>query len=276
RPGYWREIFNSDSQEYGGEDYGNLGGSETQDVAWHGKPYSLNLIIPPLGAIFLENGGSPKGGGGAQVFANMVTDLGAVWTDDKRCRFRLWAPLAQEVQLHILNPQHTTIAMDAKPAGYHQTILENIEAGTRYKYRLSPTKEFPDPVSRYQPEGVHGPSEVIDPRFDWHDKHWFGLPIENYVIYELHVGTFTPEGTFEAVIRHLDELAETGITAVEIMPVAQFPGSRNWGYDGVFPFAVQNSYGGPPGLKKLVDACHQRGLAAILDVVYNHLGPEGN
>jgi maltooligosyltrehalose trehalohydrolase len=166
--------------------------------------------------------------------------------------------------------------MHAKPAGYHQMVVENIGPGTRYKYRLSPRKEFPDPVSRYQPEGVHGPSQVIDPDFVWHDENWFGLPIEDYVIYELHVGTFTPEGTFDAAISHLDDLSDTGITAVEIMPVAQFPGARNWGYDGVFLFAVQNSYGGPEGLKKLVDACHQRGLAAILDVVYNHLGPEGN
>jgi maltooligosyltrehalose trehalohydrolase len=123
---------------------------------------------------------------------------------------------------------------------------------------------------------VHGPSEVVDPHFEWHDDKWFGIPIENYIIYELHVGTFTPEGTFEAVISHLDELAATGFTAIELMPVAQFPGARNWGYDGVYPFAVQDSYGGPAGLKKLVDACHVRGIAAILDVVYNHLGPEGN
>jgi maltooligosyltrehalose trehalohydrolase len=206
----------------------------------------------------------------------MASDLGAVWLDSARCRFRLWAPLAQDVQLHIVGPKDMTLAMQRKPAGYHQAIVENVAPGAQYKYLLNPGKELPDPVSRYQPKGVHGPSEVVDPRFDWRDKHWFGLPIENYIIYELHVGTFTPEGTFEAVIPYLDELAEAGITAIEIMPVAQFPGSRNWGYDGVFLFAVQNSYGGPAGLKKLVNACHQRGLAAILDVVYNHFGPEGN
>ena len=205
----------------------------------------------------------------------MASDLGAVCLPDRRCRFRVWAP-ARKIELHLLTPNDTTIPMEQKSGGYHQVILQDVSPGTKYKYRLAPDKELPDPVSRYQPEGVHGPSEVVDPRFDWQDRHWFGLPIENYVIYELHVGTFTAEGTFEAVISHLDELAETGITAIEIMPVAQFPGSRNWGYDGVFPFAVQNSYGGPCGLKKLVNACHQRGMAAILDVVYNHLGPEGN
>jgi len=205
-----------------------------------------------------------------------VNDLGAVWLDEKRCRFRVWAPFSEVVQLHILCPQDCISPMQKTPGGYHQTILEGIAPGTRYKYRLKSNKELADPVSRYQPKGVHGPSEVVDRQFDWQDRHWFGLPIENYIIYELHVGTFTAEGTFEAVIPHLDELAETGITAVEIMPVAQFPGARNWGYDGVFPFAVQNSYGGPAGLKKLVNACHQRGLATILDVVYNHIGPEGN
>jgi maltooligosyltrehalose trehalohydrolase len=128
----------------------------------------------------------------------------------------------------------------------------------------------------FQPEGVHGPSQIVDSRFSWEDVTWSGIPLRDYVIYEVHVGTFTPEGTFESIIPHLDELKDLGITAIELMPVAQFPGSRNWGYDGVFPFSVQNSYGGPEGLKTLVNECHRRGLAVILDVVYNHLGPEGN
>jgi maltooligosyltrehalose trehalohydrolase len=123
---------------------------------------------------------------------------------------------------------------------------------------------------------VHGPSEVVDPQFHWEDHAWYGLPLSRYVIYELHVGTFTSQGTLDAIIPELDVLRELGITAVELMPLAQFPGARNWGYDGVYPFAVQNSYGGPQALKRLVNACHQRGLAVILDVVYNHLGPEGN
>ena len=133
-----------------------------------------------------------------------MTDLGAVCLDNERCRFRLWAPRSELVELHILGPEDRSIRMQQKPAGYHQAVVNAVKPGTHYKYRLASGKELPDPVSRYQPEGVHGPSEVIDARFDWQDRHWFGLPIENYIIYELHVGTFTPEGTFEAVIPHLD------------------------------------------------------------------------
>jgi maltooligosyltrehalose trehalohydrolase len=144
-----------------------------------------------------------------------------------------------------------------------------------YVYVLDGTA-IPDPASRLQTQGVHGPSTVLSPAFDWRDQGWFGMPLQQYVIYELHVGTFTPAGTFEAIISHLDDLRDLGITAIEIMPVAQFPGGRNWGYDGVYPFAVQDSYGGPTGLKRLVNACHLKGLAVVLDVVYNHLGPEGN
>src|SRR5690606_3439547 len=128
-----------------------------------------------------------------------------------------------------------------------------------------------------QPEGVHGCSMAIDTgNFNWNDEAWKNHALKDYIIYELHTGTFSPEGTFEGVINKLDYLVDLGITAIEIMPVAQFPGERNWGYDGVFPFAVQHSYGGAVGLQQLVDACHQKGLAVILDVVYNHLGPEGN
>jgi maltooligosyltrehalose trehalohydrolase len=188
----------------------------------------------------------------------------------------VWAPRTAQLQLHIMSPQERLVEMQSRDGGYHQAIVDNVAPGTRYKYRFPNGDEFPDPVSRYQPQGVHGPSEVIYPGFDWTDSDWFGLPIENYIIYELHVGTFTPGGTFDAAIPYLDELAGLGITAIEIMPLAQFPGSRNWGYDGVYPFAVQNSYGGPAGLKRLVNACHRRGMAAVLDVVYNHFGPEGN
>ena len=160
--------------------------------------------------------------------------------------------------------------------GYYHVAVKGISAGTRYFFRINEQSDIPDPASRFQPEGVHGPSEVTAASFQWADGGWFGLPMREYVIYELHVGTFTAEGTFEGAIPHLAELKELGITAIEIMPVAQFPGRRNWGYDGVGFFAVQNSYGGPDGLKRLVNAAHRHGLAVILDVVYNHVGPEGN
>jgi maltooligosyltrehalose trehalohydrolase len=205
-----------------------------------------------------------------------VDRLGAIWSDDHKCRFRVWAPLSDEVDLHLVAPEERLLSMEKHKRGYHKAVVEGITPGARYFYRLANGKEFPDPVSRYQPEGVHGPSQVVNPHFNWTDQYWFGLPIENYVIYELHAGVFTSEGTLEAVIPNLRELADIGITAIELMPIAQFPGARNWGYDGVYPFAVQNSYGGPYGLKKLVNACHERGLAVILDVVYNHIGPEGN
>ena len=168
------------------------------------------------------------------------------------------------------------MSLNKEGFGYHSVMAEDVEPGDRYVYRLDDQRERPDPASRFQPEGVHGPSQVVDPHFPWEDDQWSGLPLQDYILYELHVGTFTPEGTFGAIIPHLDELRELGITAVELMPVAQFPGTRNWGYDAVYPFAVQNSYGGPEGLKRLVNACHGRGIAVVLDVVYNHLGPEGN
>ncbi len=160
--------------------------------------------------------------------------------------------------------------------GYYEAVVEDCVAGTRYLFVLDGKKERPDPASRSQPESVHGPSEVVPREFEWHDAGWRGVSLEDYVIYELHVGTFTEAGTFDAAIGRLDELRDLGITAVELLPIAQFPGTRNWGYDGVYVGAAQNSYGGPLALKRLVDACHQRGMALLLDVVYNHLGPEGN
>lgn len=148
--------------------------------------------------------------------------------------------------------------------------------GTRYLFRLPNGSERPDPASRHQPDGVHAASALIDPRFAWTDDEWTGIPLRDYVIYELHPGTFTPEGTLDSAARELTRLKELGITAVELMPVAAFPGDRNWGYDGVYPWAVQNSYGGPDAFRRFVDVAHGTGLAVILDVVYNHLGPEGN
>jgi maltooligosyltrehalose trehalohydrolase len=202
--------------------------------------------------------------------------MGAVCQGNRCCRFRVWAPLHDKVELVLTGPEKRIVKMSHRARGYHEVVAENVMAGTRYLFRLDDRRELPDPASRFQPEGVHGASEVVSLDFAWTDQHWFGLPLRDCVLYELHVGTFTPEGTFDAIIPHLRELKEIGVTAVELMPVAQFPGERNWGYDGVFPFAVQNSYGGPDGLKRLVNAAHAAGLAVVLDVVYNHLGPEGN
>jgi maltooligosyltrehalose trehalohydrolase len=166
--------------------------------------------------------------------------------------------------------------MQRNAAGYYELELEGVRPDARYSYRIDGERDRPDPASRFQPQGVHGPSQIVDPGFPWEDQDWRGLRLADFVLYELHVGTFTPEGTLDAVIPYLDGLKSLGVTALELMPVAQFPGSRNWGYDGTHPFAVQNSYGGQAGLKRLVNACHRKGLAVVLDVMYNHLGPEGN
>ena len=204
-------------------------------------------------------------------------ELGATPLGDGRCRFLVYAPKAEKVEVRLLSPRERTVALERDERGYHHGVAEDVPPGALYLYRLDGAKERPDPASRFQPRGVHGPSQVVDrDAFPWEDGEWTGLPLESYILYEIHVGTFTPEGTFEAVIPRLDDLRELGVTAIELMPVAQFPGSRNWGYDGVYPFAVQDSYGGPEGLKKLVNACHRREMAVVLDVVYNHLGPEGN
>jgi len=202
--------------------------------------------------------------------------VGALDLGDNRCRFCVWAPMVEAVEVHMLSPHEQLVPLAREPRGYHQGIVEGVPPGALYKYRLDGARERPDPASRFQPQDVHGPSQVVATAFSWSDASWHGLPLRQYIIYELHVGTFTPEGTFDAIIPHLDELRALGITAVELMPIAQFPGSRNWGYDGVYPYAVQASYGGSEGLKRLVNACHQRGLAVVLDVVYNHLGPDGN
>jgi maltooligosyltrehalose trehalohydrolase len=202
--------------------------------------------------------------------------LGALDLGNGRCRFCVWAPLVEAVEVHVLSPHDQLVPLARAARGYHQGIVEAVPPGALYKYRLDGTRERPDPASRLQPQDVHGPSQVVASAFSWSDGSWHGLPLSQYIIYELHVGTFTPAGTFDAIIPLLDDLRELGITAIELMPIAQFPGSRNWGYDGVYPYAVQVSYGGPDGLKRLVDACHQRGLAVVLDVVYNHLGPDGN
>jgi maltooligosyltrehalose trehalohydrolase len=202
---------------------------------------------------------------------------GAKYLGAGKCKFTVWAPNAERVDVRITAPTERIISLDKRKHGYWLTSADGIGAGSRYVFRLDLSTERPDPASHFQPDGLHKPSEVVDhASFQWSDDAWHGVPLEQMILYELHVGTFTKEGTFEAIIPRLSELAELGINVVELMPVAQFPGERNWGYDGVYPFAVQNSYGGPENLKKLVDACHRHDIAVVLDVVYNHLGPEGN
>jgi maltooligosyltrehalose trehalohydrolase len=188
----------------------------------------------------------------------------------------VWAPNAKKVELYLPEQNSQIIPMDKGPDNYWMCTVPGVAAGTKYFYRLNGNEDKPDPASRWQPDGVHAASAVVDPDFLWTDQHWSGVALQHYVLYELHVGTYTTEGTFEAIIPHLERLRDLGVTALELMPVAQFPGSRNWGYDGVYPFAPQHSYGGPTGLKKLVDAAHAAGIAVVLDVIYNHLGPEGN
>jgi maltooligosyltrehalose trehalohydrolase len=203
-------------------------------------------------------------------------NIGATYLGNGNTEFTVWAPLKEKMILHIVHPFDKKTGMQKNEEGYFQ-IVAKAEPGCQYFFMPGEEKDLPDPASKFQPQGVHGPSEVIDPStFKWSDKNWKGIQFSQLILYELHVGTFTEEGEFEAIISKLDHLVETGINAIELMPIAQFPGERNWGYDGTFPFAVQNSYGGHNGLKKLVDACHQKGIAVFLDVVYNHLGPEGN
>jgi maltooligosyltrehalose trehalohydrolase len=205
--------------------------------------------------------------------------FGASVLKDGAVAFRVWAPFAKEIQIKFIGQGlPLQVAMEATERRCFEAVVPNVPVGTRYFYQINGEKDRPDPYSRFQPEGVHGPSQVVDPNaFSWSDQQWRGIPLEEYILYELHPGTFTPEGTFDAIVDQLNYLKhDLGITAIEIMPVAQFPGQRNWGYDGVHLFAPQNSYGGPDGLRRLVDACHAAGLAVVLDVVYNHLGHEGN
>lgn len=208
--------------------------------------------------------------------ANIYPFAGAALQSDNTCKFSVWAPFRQQVALSVIQPEPQVYPMQRDDKGYWHTTIEGLSAGTRYKYVLDEASTLPDPASRYQPEGVHGPSEVVDPNFEWTDNSWAGLELRELIIYELHTGTFSQTHDFQGIIDKLGYLRSLGITAIELMPVGQFPGDRNWGYDGVYPFAVQHSYGGVNGLKALVNAAHQHGIAVILDVVYNHLGPEGN
>lgn len=204
--------------------------------------------------------------------------IGANYLGNRRCEFSVWGPFLESLEVKVMGAVNESryVPMERDFHGYWNATVEGMAPGTRYLYRLNGGAERPDPVSHSQPEGVEGPSEVVDHTFDWTDGEWKGIPLPEMIIYEIHTGTFTPEGTFDSIIPRLDRLKELGINAIELMPVSQFPGERNWGYDGVFHYAVQNTYGGPDGLKRLVDECHRRGIAVILDVVYNHFGPEGN
>ncbi|MFH1369382.1 MAG: malto-oligosyltrehalose trehalohydrolase [Elusimicrobiota bacterium] len=203
--------------------------------------------------------------------------IGAWLEKDGKSSFTVWAPFAAGVELNIITPEARKIPMDKKEDGYWRLESAGIPAGAGYMYIVDGKTPRPDPSSFYQPEGVHGRSELVDhDSFKWNDGAWKGIEPGKMIAYELHIGTFTAEGTFDAAINKLDHLKGLGVNAVEVMPVAQFPGRRNWGYDGAYFFAVQNSYGGPEGFKRFVDACHGKGMAIILDVVYNHFGPEGN
>ncbi|MEW5851540.1 MAG: malto-oligosyltrehalose trehalohydrolase [Myxococcota bacterium] len=190
--------------------------------------------------------------------------------------FRVWAPACRRVDV-ILEGRPEPFPLEREPGGYFSALVRPARAGTRYRFRLDEGEAFPDPASRYQPEGPHGPSEVVDPTtFRWTDESWRGVKLPGQVLYELHVGTFTPEGTFDGVRAQLPELRRLGITLVELMPVADFAGRFGWGYDGVDFYAPTRLYGTPDDLRRLVDTAHALGLGVILDVVYNHFGPAGN
>ncbi len=200
---------------------------------------------------------------------------GVIPTGPESARWCVWAPKAKAVEL-VLDDRR--IAMESLPRGFFAAEAPFSGPGLRYSYALDGEEPRPDPLSRFQPDGIHRPSAVFftDQIDQSGDRDWKGVARADLIVYELHVGTFTPEGTFDAIVPRLDALRDLGITAVELMPVGQFPGSRSWGYDGVFPFAVQQTYGGPEALRRLIGECHRRGLAVFLDVIYNHFGPDGN
>ncbi len=206
----------------------------------------------------------------------MITrPIGAIPTDSGVTTFAVWAPFARSVDIR-LHEKGEPVAMERTSDGYFRGEAD-CDTDSKYWFVLNGGEDLPDPASRSQPDGVHGPSQIVDlGQFSWADGGFVPLPLRDNVLYELHVGTFSHGGTFSSAVEYLDTLVTLGITAIELMPVAQFPGARNWGYDAVFPFAVQASYGGPRGLQHFVNECHRRGLAVVLDVVYNHLGPEGN
>lgn len=203
--------------------------------------------------------------------------FGAEYEPGGQVRFRLWAPKAKQINVCLVEDQERSLPMLGSDGGWFELTTDLAAPGSRYKFQIDGGIKVPDPASRYQPNDVHGPSEVVNPSaFAWEDEIWRGRSWEDAVLYELHVGTFSPEGTFAGVERHLRYLADTGVTAIELMPLADFPGAHNWGYDGVFPFAPDSRYGHPNDLKQLIQSAHKLGLMVFLDVVYNHFGPEGN
>src|ERR1051325_2499175 len=206
--------------------------------------------------------------------------IGVELSRDGGAHARVWAPLRSSVELVTYNVGGRIASITplaAEGDGYFSGFAAELTAGIRYRFRLDRGDAFPDPCSRFQPDGPHGPSEVVDPNeFRWTDDDRPGITIAGQVIYEVHIGTFTPEGTFRAAIDKLDTLVDTGFTCLEIMPIADFPGRFGWGYDGVNLYAPSRLYGRPDDLRAFVDAAHARGLGVILDVVYNHLGPDGN
>lgn len=212
------------------------------------------------------------------IAKNLWRPSRGAWRDQDRTHFAVWAPRKNSIEVVLERRGHTSVhALEPGDRGYFRGVVPEAQPGDLYKYRLNGSDEFPDPASRFQPKGVHGPSQIIHPSaFSWTDQAWRGRPLSELVVYELHVGTFSPEGTYRGVTDRLPYLNQLGITAIELMPLADFPGERNWGYDGVSLFAPARCYGSPDDLRQLVDAAHAAGIAVLLDVVYNHLGPDGN
>ncbi|MGH9528769.1 MAG: malto-oligosyltrehalose trehalohydrolase, partial [Terriglobales bacterium] len=206
-----------------------------------------------------------------------IMPFGSECREDGCVRFRLWAPKARQVDLCLEGKTPLVCSMLKQDSGWFELITDAANAGALYRFQIDGGAKVPDPASRFQPHDVHGPSEVINPlSFDWSDESWKGRPWEEAVTYELHVGAFTQEGTFAGVEQKLEYLAGVGISAIELMPISDFSGKRNWGYDGVLPFAPDSAYGRPEDLKRLIQSAHAKGLMVFLDVVYNHFGPDGN
>ncbi|HUQ67186.1 MAG TPA: malto-oligosyltrehalose trehalohydrolase [Flavitalea sp.] len=202
-------------------------------------------------------------------------NIGINFTETGEADIVIWSPLAKNVE--VITDDGEKVSLDVHESGYWKGVSGKVKPGTRYKIAIDENKPLPDPASLSQPSDVHGSSSAVDlNKFTWTDTSWKNIPLQQYIIYELHTGTFSAHNNFDGIISKLDYLLDLGITAIEIMPVGQFPGNRNWGYDGVYPFAVHESYGGAEALQRLVNTCHEKGIAVILDVIYNHIGPEGN